>query len=292
MTSFISIRKAPSAYKAISEDGDASRYYSGIEQIDLDMLHIDENYQTTLSESRIKRMVAGWDKNLVNRLVVNRRESGKLFIIDGQHRVAAARKLNIVALECDIYRFPTIAMEADYFHKFNTTRRPIVSKYDQYKALLTAGNPEIVGIENILRSKGLGVCKVQVITPNTIAAINNLMWIYSYYGADLLEQTLSTIMHVFDKDMYRWSDPLLSSFAAFINEYSDFNKDRLRSALAEDFSPRILISHIKDYHRGYLGYQKGSWQKGSGRKAGSDVLKREYNKPSLDRINGRRGRLI
>ena len=72
----------------------------------IEQLQIDEGYQRGIeeggSQSLIRRIAQGWDWRLCQVLVVARREEGGLFVVDGQHRLAAARMRGGIASRCAV----------------------------------------------------------------------------------------------------------------------------------------------------------------------------------------------
>lgn len=100
-----------------------------VEFVAISELMVDEAYQrsieSTASRSLIVDIARHWDWRLCMPLVVSRRETGK-FVIDGQHRLAAARmRPDIPYLPCCIASYAGSADEARMFIAANRTRRPI-----------------------------------------------------------------------------------------------------------------------------------------------------------------------
>jgi hypothetical protein len=69
-------------------------------------LKIDPSYQRSIeigtSQTLIRRIAMFWDWSLCQPLAVARRADGALMVVDGQHRLAAAR------LRGDIYDLPCV----------------------------------------------------------------------------------------------------------------------------------------------------------------------------------------
>jgi hypothetical protein len=66
-----------------------------IENRSPDELNIDDAYQRSIdtgpSRSLIQKIAKGWDWRMCLPLVVSKREDGSLWVLDGQHRLAAAK---------------------------------------------------------------------------------------------------------------------------------------------------------------------------------------------------------
>ena len=126
-------------------------------------LLIDDSYQRSIdtgpSQGLIKRIARNWDWGLCQPLNVDKREDGSLYVIDGQHRLAAARERgDIYDLPCVVIASKSAGDEAAAFVALNQHRRPL-SKLDLYKAALEAGETEAVVINNALANAGLSVAK-------------------------------------------------------------------------------------------------------------------------------------
>src|SRR5947207_2595614 len=72
-------------------------------------LAVDASYQRGLEDTRsrdlIKRIAAHWNWDLCQPLVVARRQGGALYVIDGQHRLEAARQRG------DIAQLPCVVLD-------------------------------------------------------------------------------------------------------------------------------------------------------------------------------------
>ena len=122
-----------------------------------DQLGVDPLYQRDLdarSRQLINRIAGNWDWNLFQPLVVARRDDGRLFVVDGQHRLAAARlRRDVMQLPCVIFASAAPAEEADVFVKLNQERRPL-SAYALYNAALATGDEAAIALDTILRQTG------------------------------------------------------------------------------------------------------------------------------------------
>lgn len=58
-------------------------------------LKTDMSYQSPVKESQVKKIVKNFDPQKLHTIVVNKRNDGQFFVIDGQHRVEALKELGI-----------------------------------------------------------------------------------------------------------------------------------------------------------------------------------------------------
>ena len=159
------------------------------------MLAIDPAYQrsidNTTSKALIGRIAKDWDWDLCQPLVVSQREDRQLFVVDGQHRLAAAiARGDIEQLPCFICSLPDIAAEANRFVQFNRNRRAL-KPLDLWKAAVASGDEHALAINAALDAAGLKISP----TSNNICGIDQLTNIgglqrcYREQGIDQLAAT-------------------------------------------------------------------------------------------------------
>jgi hypothetical protein len=112
-------------------------------RIDKRHLHVDERYQRKLWPDRIARMAENWNWIACGVLIVawRGREKNKYYIMDGQHRWEAAKRLPEVRdLPCLAFGIEHLTDEALGFLAANVERKyPALA--EQFHALLLAENP-------------------------------------------------------------------------------------------------------------------------------------------------------
>lgn len=131
-----------------------------LEWIGVDQLHIDESYQRAIdgpaSQRIIRGMIGCWDWRLCQPLAVVRRDDGGLFVIDGQHRLAGARRRgNILHLPCVVTRPDN---EAEMFVALNT-KRARLSQTDVFNASLASGDADAQAVKDICDRLGIGFAR-------------------------------------------------------------------------------------------------------------------------------------
>lgn len=113
-------------------------------------LSIDPSYQRSIeggdSQRLIRTIAREWNWDLCLPLVVSRRDDGDLYVIDGQHRLEAARlRADIDHLPCVVGNYSDAAAEAANFVHLNQRRRPL-NGLDMFKAAVASGHREAVEI--------------------------------------------------------------------------------------------------------------------------------------------------
>lgn len=104
-------------------------------------LHIDLTYQRTMiSQSRVLQIAQAWSHVACGSLIVAQRTDGRMFVIDGQHRLEAAnRRSDIKELPCLVFKCERLEEEAMAFYRANCVRGA-VSSYDKLRGLLAGGD--------------------------------------------------------------------------------------------------------------------------------------------------------
>jgi hypothetical protein len=126
-----------------------------------EQLLIDDSYQRTLetgpSQTLVRRIAMFWDWSLCQPLIVARRNDGGHYVVDGQHRLAAAKlRGDIFQLPCVVASYASMADEAASFVALNQQRRPL-GALDLFKAALAAGDTEAMSIMKAIIDAGLSL---------------------------------------------------------------------------------------------------------------------------------------
>lgn len=159
----------------------------------LDQLDIDDAYQRSIdtpgSQSMIRTIARRWNWDLCQPLFVARRADNRLYVVDGQHRLAAARmRDDIDQLPCIVSITSGSAQEAQLFSEFNRRRRA-PSQLDLYFADLAAGDPVAADINCALIAAGLSMSKhtnVASFKPGQVMNIAGLRSCHRTHGLDVL----------------------------------------------------------------------------------------------------------
>lgn len=121
-----------------------------------DMLQIHPAYQRDLVPQKVSEISAAWSWVALGALVVGER-GGEFWVIDGQHRAAAAkRRSDITHLPCVVFKTTDVKQEARGFLTIQTMRKPVTAVAKQ-KAMVTAGD-EVAGfVQQTVEALGLQI---------------------------------------------------------------------------------------------------------------------------------------
>lgn len=118
--------------------------YFGIEWIETEKLQVDDRYQRPQKPAHIATIAENWDWKACRTLAVSLRrgEDGENYyaVIDGQQRLAAARRADIKKLPCQVYLDLSLEKEAELFTALNNSKKPTAN--DMFRAKLTEGDEE------------------------------------------------------------------------------------------------------------------------------------------------------
>lgn len=222
-------------------------------------LGIDNSYQPPISESRVRRIADRFSWNLFQEITVNERiNNGGRYIIDGQHRVQAARMVrpnmpsgNVMfdTVPATLFKGLSPAEEAQLFIDINTKRRASMTTISLYQANLTAGDPDTLEIDEIVRSRDQRVGKNGSLVKTAIGSVNALYWIHSMgtdaFGRGMLGQVLDFIKETYPDEPYRWASPLPATIAQFMHRYPMADIQRLSRNMRGTL-PKLLIARINN----------------------------------------------
>lgn len=121
-----------------------------------DKLQIHPAYQRDLVAQKVSEISAAWSWIAMGALVVGER-GGEFWVIDGQHRAAAAkRRSDITHLPCVVFKTVDVKQEARGFLTIQTMRKPVTAVAKQ-KAMVTAGDDVATFVQNTVESLNLQI---------------------------------------------------------------------------------------------------------------------------------------
>ena len=113
-------------------------------------------YQRVVNTREVDRLVREWDNRLLEPLIVSYRD-GRFYVIDGQHRISAMRKINggrDVMMRCKVYTGLTYVDEAALCWKLDKAKKRL-SLSQSTNALAESGlDAEISTIKRLMNSAG------------------------------------------------------------------------------------------------------------------------------------------
>jgi hypothetical protein len=230
-----------------------------------EQLHVDPTYQRTLdtdaSKTLIRRIAQYWDWGLCLPLVIARRGDGQLYVIDGQHRLAAATlRGDIAHMPAVVLAYPTIADEAANFVHINQQRRPL-SKLDLFKAAVASGDSEATQIVDAVAQAGLSIAphgNFIAWKPGMISNVGGVEASWRQHGAEVTRIALRALGQGFSGQVLRYAGTIFPGIAAVAAEEAKNFKpafspksweafvSMIGSKSQEDWRSAVLMARAKD----------------------------------------------
>lgn len=239
-------KKAPTWTRAAEAGADT--HPTVVEWVSVDDLHFAPEYQRELRESTVEFLVNNYRAREVGTIVVSRRSDGSLWVVDGQHRVAALRHLGIGVVRAEIHVGLSIVEEANLFEHLNRNRRA-PSVFDLFRAQLAGQRPEAVQIVAIAAEFGYDFRRGGgAYRPNSIDAVGAVEAIYRQGGPGRLRAVLAITSGPWAGHREGIEGQMLRGLAMFLRSYEAdpaYSPERLHDVL----SRRAPVEILRDARR-------------------------------------------
>lgn len=249
-------------------------------------LQIDADYQRSLetssSQALVRKIAQHWNWDLCQPLVVARREGGDLFVIDGQHRLAAARlRGDISQLPAVVVQYASAADEAASFVHLNQQRRPL-GKLDLFKAAVASGDDEAGRIVAALDSAGLrlaGHTNYTAWKPGMLANIGGIESAWRKIGPKATSAALRILAEAFGGQVLRYAGTIFPGIAAICGDETQNSRsldpqraERMQTMLAlrsqTSWRDAVMKARVEDPDLNYSAAAakvfRSAWAKSSG----------------------------
>jgi hypothetical protein len=216
-----------------------------LEWIAADAFTVDPSYDRPANEHRINQLAQGWKDEALGVVFASRRaDSDKLYLLDGQHRVGALKKLGRKTDLVPTLTFEglTVADEAELFVMMNKNRRALTPS-ELFRASLVEGDKGAQEIKEVMDDLGLELESFGH-GPNIIKCVATIWRIYRAMGKDGLDATLSLVLVTWGDDpppKAAWNQNLLLVLARclYFGE-GRLDLEHLRTTLAKE-TPEALV---------------------------------------------------
>lgn len=204
-------------------------------------LQVDPSYQRDAgagdSQSLIRQIARSWDWRLCAPLTVSRRvDPHGFFVIDGQHRLEAAKlRGDIDYLPCIVSTFASLEDEARCFVAVNT-RRKRINALDTFRAQLAAGDEESHRMHRLITGAGLTLARhtnTASWKPLQFGSLGGLRNAIARHGEAVAARALGDVASAFANEPLRSAGTILIGLYAIHGDPPpDFDADRFRTTLA------------------------------------------------------------
>lgn len=176
--------------KLLSDQGQVGT----LEIVKIDDLHRDMSYQRPINQELVDDIASKWDIAAAGAIVVSRRKNGDLYIVNGQHRTAAARQVGEIEIVAQVINGLS-AKEESILRLKGNFRKPDKPQ-ERFRAQLAAGDADSHAIKQIVEAVG-GVINTGTSGTYGINCISTLEGLYRRDRGILLTRSLEAIKETF-----------------------------------------------------------------------------------------------
>lgn len=190
--------------------------------VSLSKIKVDPTYQRPVTLSRIKRYAGTWDDEAAGVVVLSLRANGTYYVVDGLHRVLAAREAGRTEIRAITYEHMTRSDEARLWRELNDEVSP--RSEDRFRAALAEGQPEA---KEILRTAE--ACGYRIDFHNAGDPTTNLRAparLYKLLRAGVLESTLLLCKETWPTDLKKTDILAAVGIVLAVNMGTDFDSRR------------------------------------------------------------------
>lgn len=192
-------------------------------------LIIPKEYQRRLRPERVSRIVAKFDEHIANEPKVSFRD-GHYYVFDGQHTIAARKKMNKgrdLPIRCKVYRGLTESDEALLFAQ-QTGESARLTASAQLRARIYGGDPEATAFLHATEAVGLHLGFDQARGSKRIVCINTAFTEFKRVGADLYKDALRVILEAWGGEPDSLRAETIQGVIGFLELYHhECNRSRL-----------------------------------------------------------------
>ena len=186
-------------------------------------------YQRPVNPREVERLIREWDGRLLEPVVVSFRD-GKFYVVDGQHRIAAMRKMNGgngVMVNCKVYSGLTYEQEAGLCYKLDKAKKRL-SMSQSTNALAQSGMDAETGeIKRLVEGSGfVWALNKKHGKTGEIVSTSALINAYRLLGGEGFGRMLSMMREAWQGDPRSLTANLLSGMALFVKTYDTEFTDR------------------------------------------------------------------
>jgi hypothetical protein len=223
---------------AIASELEKERNIPRYEWVKVSDLFVDESYQRSLSQDRVWSIVTNFTWSLFQALWVGDRR-GKLYIVDGRHRFAAAQVLGkaiFPQVPCEIRRTANVEEEARVFIDLQEKRRKL-SSAQRFKAKLLIKDPMALEIQSLFNRYKLVVTDTSGFQswasgqPDVVNAVGTVEDLFRSGGRNHVDNVLFIVRNAWDAVVPTTSKYMLRGLGRVFERHPKLNRESFAKAL-------------------------------------------------------------
>lgn len=208
-----------------------------VDFVPVSKVKVEPSYQRNLNRNRVEKIAASWDDEKAGALILAA-VNGSFNVIDGQHRLEAAKLAKITDLPAVIFYGSDTKRQAGVFVGVNKDRNAL-SSGQLFRANLVAGDPIAIGIDDILRKLDYN---------SYFTAYSALIKVYERNGKDFAHALLSTLSRAWP-DEVKIEAPILLGADIFYRYSKNlgftFDWDQFQKGLS-NYTQRYIVQLARD----------------------------------------------
>lgn len=205
-----------------------------------------DDYQRPIDQKRVDNIVEHFDARLVNPIKVSYR-NGKFWVFDGQHTMAALKKLNggkDLNVKCLVFYNLTKQDEAELFAQGNGISKP-VNIGNRLRALVIAKDEKALKFVELIKRAGFSIDFTSAPAPNKISAVGKAYKIYQTTTCSEFSLILRIIKRAWNGKTESLKPEILGGMYELLRVHAvEINFDTLISKLSNAI-PREIIRNGK-----------------------------------------------
>lgn len=197
-------------------------------------------YARPLRQWRVNQLIATFERAALGVLLLSMRNDGSYAILDGHHRMQAAKHHGLASLDAFVYIDLTLEQEAHLYRKFGEYLKQ--TALDRYHAGVAERMPEYLGIQRVLTSLGLHVPQTLGPSYTGVVAVDALIRVATVYGLPILTDSLALLQKAFQPEARAYRGMCINGTAAFLARFQtnpDYRENRLIQRLAREGISKI-----------------------------------------------------
>lgn len=210
---------------------------SSLRWIPIADVEVDMDAQRPLGMAWVKAHEADFDPEQIGYVVVNRRSNGKVYVIDGQHRLALLRQVGWgdQQVQCEYFEGLTQAEEAELFLARND--RKAVQTFAKFRVAVTAKDETACDIDRIVRFQNLVVADQEkeghIVAVKALSRVHGGAGINVKDGPAALARTLKTIQKAWGRAPSSFNGKIIEGIGLMQLRYNGgIEQDALANKLA------------------------------------------------------------
>jgi len=220
--------------------------------VSLDEIEIDPIVQRKegIDQRRVDRMAASFDPRALGTVVLSVRSNGRMVVLDGMHRCAAARLAGYRPfVNVEVFEGLTIPQEAQMFLLLNATKSP--SAISKFLAGVVTEGAEVVEMNDIIQSHGWTVSNQ--VGPGFLSAVDAVGRIYASGNKtvstgrhpEILDRTIEIVTAAWEHDQGAVQQHVLLAVAQLIGRFGPSLDTAKLVTEMQATRPGVLVGRAK-----------------------------------------------